>query len=81
MLRGRVRQDAVAEVENMRPSPEGGENLPHPGRKRNAARGERQRIEIALQHQTSIECFRGPTRIGGTIESKHVDSGACREIH
>ncbi len=81
MLNGGVRQDAVAEVENMRPSPKGGENLLHPGLKREAARGERQRIEIALQNQTSIECFRGPSRIGRTVKSKRIDAGACREIH
>ena len=65
----------------MRPSPEGGEDMAHPGLERGAAGGERQWIKIALQHQTSIECFRGPTWIDGTVKSKRIDAGACREIH
>src|ERR1700730_6744248 len=80
MWNRRVRQDAVAEVENMRPPPEGRKDMAHPSLKRRAAGGERQGIEIALQHQTSIECFRGPSRIDGAVEPNRIDAGACREI-
>ena len=79
-MHGGLRQDAVAKIENMRPSAKSRENSAHPCLKCRAAGGECQRIEIALQHQPMIESLRGPAWINGAVKPERIDAGARREI-
>ena len=80
MIHRGLRQDAVAKIENMRPSPQRRKNIANPSFQRGAPSGERQGIEITLQHKISLEFPPGPFWINCAVEPERVDAGSHRVI-
>src|SRR5687768_4030743 len=69
----RVRQDAVAEVENERPAGERGKNRIDTAVERRASGSQRQRIEIALHRTAALDFIAREIKIDHPIKAHSID--------
>ena len=76
----RLRQDAVAQIEDERPLPDRRKNPVGLPRQRLAARQQQDRIEIALEGQMRLELGRSPGERQPAIEAQRRGLALPREI-
>src|SRR3954447_22922283 len=69
----RIRQDAVAEVENKWPGPKRGEDRIDAAVERGAARAQRQRIEVALHRTPALDLISRKIKVNHPIQTNGID--------
>ena len=78
MLRRRVGQDAVAEIEHEGRVPQQVENFAHPPLKMRSAGEQEERIEIALHRQAALQVLPDEGERHAGIAADGVDAGPLR---